>query len=360
MKGTIFFKNKPSIINTFTVVGPKEKQSKLGKSFDLALNDDKYGEATYEKAECKMLSMSVSKLITKSKLEKNDIDLIISGDLLNQIISSNFMARDFDIPFLGVYSACSSITECLILASTLIDSCHAKKIICAVGSHFATAERQYRYPLELGAIRPPQSQWTVTGAGSYLITQFKKGYPAITSATIGKVIDFGVTDVNNMGAAMAPAASSTLIQHLYNTKTKSSDYDLIITGDLGALGSRLLKHLALKSGVDISKNHVDSGELIYNIKEEDFQGGSGAGCSTVVMASYIYPKIKSGELKKVLFLATGALLSTVSSGQGESIPSISHAVVLESNNDWNVIYVYKSVYSWRFNLYFSATNNKFN
>lgn len=333
MKGTIFFKNKPSIINTFTVVGPKEKQSKLGKFYDLGLVDDKYGESTYEKAECKMLSMSVNKLIKKCNLKKEDIDLLISGDLLNQIISANFMARDYDIPFLGLYSACSTITESLILGSTIINSGFASNVICAVGSHFATAERQYRYPLELGAIRPPQAQWTVTGAGAYLLNPTTKGCPIITSATIGKVIDFGVTDVNNMGAAMAPAASSTLIEHLKNTNTKPSDYDLILTGDLGALGSRLLKHLTLKSGVDISKNHVDSGELIYNMEEENFQGGSGAGCTTVVTASYIYPKIKSGELKKVLFLATGALLSTVSSQQGESIPSISHAVVMESNND---------------------------
>ena len=333
MKGTIFFKNKPSVINTFTVVGPKEKSSKLGKLYDISLEDDKYGESTYEKAECKMLSMSVSKLIKKCNMQKDDIDVIISGDLLNQIISANFMARDFDTPFLGLYSACSTITESLIIGSTLIDSNYAKRVICAVGSHFATAERQYRYPLELGAIRPPQAQWTVTGAGSYLLSTTTKGYPIISSATIGKVIDFGVTDVNNMGAAMAPAASSTLIEHLTNTNTKPSDYDLILTGDLGALGSRLLKHLTLKSGIDISKNHVDCGELVYNIKEENFQGGSGAGCSTVVTGSYIYPKLKSGELKKVLFLATGALLSTVSSQQGESIPSISHAVVLESNND---------------------------
>ncbi len=340
MRGTIYFKNKPSIVNTFTVVGPKEKQSRLGNCYDVALNDDKYGESTYEKAECKMLSISVSKLIKKCNLEKKDIDIIISGDLLNQIISANFMARDFDIPFLGLYSACSTITESLIVGSILINSEYAKHIICAVGSHFATAERQYRYPLELGAIRPPQAQWTVTGAGAYMLTPNQKGSPIISSATIGKVIDFGVTDANNMGAAMAPAASSTLIEHLKNTKTKASDYDLILTGDLGALGSRLLKHLTLKNGVDISKNHVDSGELVYNMEEENFQGGSGAGCATVVMASYIYPKLKSGELNKVLFLATGALLSTVSSQQGESIPSISHAVVLESNNDWNDFNVY--------------------
>ena len=329
-KGTLFFKNKPSIFKTFSIVGPKEKQSKLGKYYDMALDDDKFDESTYEKAECKMLSTAVSKVIKKSNLKKDEIDLIISGDLLNQIISANFMARDFDVPFLGVYSACSTITESLILGASFINSNNFNNVVCAAGSHYATAERQYRYPLELGAIRPPQSQWTATGAGAYLLKPFIKGYPIITSATIGKVVDFGVLDANNMGAAMAPAAASTLKNHFLATNTTPKDYDLILTGDLGALGSRLVKHLMDKSGYDIF-NHVDSGELIYNLDEEDFQGGSGAGCGTVVMASYIYPKLLNGEFKRVLFSATGALLSTVSSQQGESIPGISHAVWLECN-----------------------------
>ncbi len=332
LSGTLFFKDKPCIFETFSIVGPKEKQSKLGRFYDMALDDDKFNESTYEKAECKMLSTAVSKVIKKAKHKENEIDVIISGDLLNQIISANFMARDFDNSFLGVYSACSTITESLILGASFINAKYFNNVVCAAGSHYATAERQYRYPLELGAIRPPQSQWTATGAGAYLIKPFLKGYPIITSATIGKVIDFGVTDANNMGAAMAPAAASTLKNHFIATKTTPKDYDLILTGDLGALGTRLLKHLMEKGGYDLF-NHVDSGELIYNLDEDDFQGGSGAGCGTVVMASYIYPKIKNGEFKKVLFAATGALLSTVSSQQGESIPSISHVICLESNND---------------------------
>ncbi len=328
--GTLFFKDKPCVFETFSIVGPKEKQSKLGKFYDVKLDDDKFNESTFEKAECKMLSTAVSKVIKKAKHKETDIDVIISGDLLNQIISANFMARDFDNSFLGVYSACSTITESLILGASFINAKYFNSVVCAAGSHYATAERQYRYPLELGAIRPPQSQWTTTGAGAYLIKPFLKGYPIITSATIGKVIDFGVTDANNMGAAMAPAAASTLKNHFIATKTTPKDYDLILTGDLGALGTRLLKYLMDKSGYDIY-NHVDSGELIYNLDEDDFQGGSGAGCGTVVMASYIYPKIKKGEFKKVLFAATGALLSTVSSQQGESIPSVSHVICLESN-----------------------------
>ncbi len=333
MNGTIQFKNCPRIKATYTVVGPKEKNSILGLNYDLRLNDDKFGESTYEKAECKMLSTAVRRVIKRAGLKEDDVGAILSGDLLNQIISANFMARDFKTPFLGLYSACSTITESLILGSSLIDSGYLNNVICATGSHFATAERQYRYPLELGSVRPPQSQWTATGAGAYILTSGEKGYPAITYATIGRVVDYGVTDANNMGAAMAPAANSTIIRHFKATNTNPKDYDLIVTGDLGALGSRLLKHLAVQSGYDLSRNHIDCGELIYNIDEENYQGGSGAGCGTVVMASYIYPKLKRKEVNRVLFVATGALLSTLSTQQGESIPSISHAIVLENLYD---------------------------
>ena len=333
MNGTIQFKSKPRLTATYTVVGPKEKNSVLGLNYDLRLNDDKFGESTYEKAECKMLSTAVKRVIRRAGLTEKDIGAILSGDLLNQIISANFMARDFKSPFLGLYSACSTITESLILGSILIDGGYLNNVICATGSHFATAERQYRYPLELGSVRPPQSQWTATGAGAYMLSSNVKGYPAITYATIGRVVDYGVTDANNMGAAMAPACNSTLIRHFKATNTTPKDYDLIVTGDLGALGSRLLKHLAKESGYDLSKNHVDCGELIYNMDEESFQGGSGAGCGTVVVASYIYPKLKLKEINNVLFLATGALLSTVSTQQGESIPGISHAIVLENIYD---------------------------
>lgn len=325
---TIVFKNKPSIISTYSIVGPKESQSPLKKCFDLKLNDDKFGQSTYEKAESKMLTTAIKNVIKKANLSESDIDTMILGDLLNQNISTSFSARNFSIPLLGVYSACSSITESLVLASTLIDGGYLKKVVTSTVSHFSTAERQYRYPLELGSVRPPQAQWTVTGAGSFLLSN-DKGFPFISNATIGTVTDYGVTDVNNMGAAMAPACMNTIKNHLKNTNTVANDYDLIVSGDLGALGSRLLKHLCQKEGIDLSRNHVDCGELIYNIEEKEFQGGSGAGCSAVVFASYIYPKLLKKQLKRVLFCATGALLSTVSSQQGESIPSISHAITVE-------------------------------
>ena len=276
-----------------------------------------------------MLTFAARQAIQNAGLKETDIDMFISGDLLNQIISASFTARDFDFPFLGVYGACSTLAESYALAATFIDGGYAKRIVAATGSHFSSAERQYRYPLELGNTRPPQAQWTVTGAGGALIAK-DGGAVAITSATFGKVVDFGVTDVNNMGAAMAPAACDTILTHLRDTGRTPDDYDLIVTGDLGALGSRIVKDLTWEKGVDIRKNHVDCGEIVYNVIEDEFQGGSGAGCSAVVFNSYLFDKLKKREINRVLLAATGALLSTVSSGQGESIPCICHAVAIEN------------------------------
>ena len=328
-KHTIYFEKQPRIISTGTIAGPKECAGVVGKYVDRALSDDMFGESTYEKAECKMLTFAIQKAIKNTALEEEGIDLMISGDLLNQIISASFAARDFDFPFLGVYGACSTMAESFALAASLINAGYFKKIVAATGSHFSSAERQYRYPLELGTTRPPQSQWTVTGAGGAVIAE-KGSHTAITGATFGKVVDFGVTDVNNMGAAMAPAACDSLLTHFKDTGLAPEDYDLILTGDLGALGSRIVKDLTWEKGVDIQPNHVDCGEIIYKVIEDEFQGGSGAGCSAVVFNSYIYDKLKRREINRVLFVATGALLSTVSSGQGESIPCIAHAVSIEN------------------------------
>ena len=332
---TIFFENKPRIIATGTIAGPKECAGIVGKYVDKCLADDTFGESTYEKAECKMLSYAITKAIENAGIAEKDIDLLISGDLLNQIISASFAARDFDFPFLGVYGACSTMAESMALAAAFVNAGYYKNIVAATGSHFSSAERQYRYPLELGNTRPPQAQWTVTGAGGCLIADMGRGNeekrcPAITCATIGKVVDYGITDVNNMGAAMSPSACSTILEHLKNTGRSTDYYDLIVTGDLGALGSRILKDLLWEKGVDIQPNHVDCGEIIYNVIEDEFQGGSGAGCSAVVFNSYIMDRLKKEEIHRVLFVATGALLSTVSSGQGESIPCISHAVAIEN------------------------------
>lgn len=331
---TIFFNNLPRIIATSSIAGPKECEGIIGNYVDRALTDDMFGESTFEKAECKMLSTVIDKVISNAGIRRDEVDALFSGDLLNQIISASFAARDFDIPFLGVYSACSTMSESMLLAASMVNAGYCKRAVAATGSHFASAERQYRYPLEQGTTRPPQSQWTVTGAGACLIaedgrTKNCNGNIKIVNGTMGKVVDFGVTDVNNMGAAMAPACADTLIRHFRDTDTGPEDYDLILSGDLGALGSRILKDLTWEKGFDISKNHVDCGEIIYKVVEDEFQGGSGAGCSAVVLNSYVLSKMNAGHYRRILFAATGALLSTVSSGQGESIPCISHAVRLE-------------------------------
>ncbi|MDE6585826.1 MAG: stage V sporulation protein AD [Clostridia bacterium] len=325
---TVFFNTSPCITSFAAVCGSKEKEGVLGKFADITLDDDMYEESTFEKAECKMLSTAISLAIQKGGYSEKDIDVLFSGDLLNQIISASFAARDFNFPFLGLYSACSTMSESLLLGAMLVNAGYVNRVVAATGSHFAAAERQYRYPLEQGTTRPPQSQWTVTGAGACVIAHEGEGIK-IVNGTMGKVVDYGVTDVNNMGAAMAPACADTLIRHFRDTETTPDDYDIIISGDLGALGSRILKDLTWEKGFDISEKHVDCGEIVYNVIEDEFQGGSGAGCSAVVLSSYILTKMRAGQYKRVLFAATGALLSTVSSGQGESIPCISHAVQLE-------------------------------
>lgn len=326
---TMFFKNAPRIVAASTVAGPKECAGLVGKYVDYPLADDMFSESTFERAERKMLLYALRSSMEKAGL-CDGVDVILSGDLLNQIISASFAARETGLPYLGIYGACSTMSEGILLASVLVDGGYAKTAAAATGSHFASAERQYRYPLELGTTRPPQSQWTVTGAGSAIISRRGSG-PRVTCATVGKVVDFGVSDVNNMGAAMAPAACDVILAHLRDTDRTPSYYDLILTGDLGILGSRIVKDLAWEKGVDLFENHDDCGALIYKRAEDEFQGGSGAGCCAVFLNSYILHKMANRELNRVLFVATGALLSTVSSGQGETIPCVAHAVALEND-----------------------------
>ncbi len=253
---TVFFKNAPRITSFAAVVGSKESAGVLGNYADVTLQDDMYEESTFEKAECKMLATAIALAIEKGGYSEKDIDVLLSGDLLNQIISASFAARDFNFPFLGVYNACSTMSEAMLIAAAFVNAGYIRRAVAATGSHFASAERQYRYPLELGCTRPPQAQWTVTGAGGCVISSGGSGIK-IVNGTMGKVCDYGVTDVNNMGAAMAPAAADTILQHFKDTQTDPCDYDLILTGDLGALGSRIVKDLTWEKGFDISKNHVD-------------------------------------------------------------------------------------------------------
>ncbi len=326
---TITFKNKPKIIGEYSVAGQKEGYGNFKEYFDYVLKDDKFGEKTFEKAERKIIEHTIFKAIDSANLAVKDIDLLVSGDLLNQIISSSFSARHFDSTFIGLYGACSTMAESLAIGACMVDGKHFNNVACATGSHFSTVERQYRYPLELGNQRPPVSQWTVTGAGCSVLSLTGNSPISITKATFGKVTDYGIMDVNNMGAAMAPAAMRTIITHFKDTKTTPDDYDLILTGDLGKLGSEIFLDLMEHSGCKLGNNYNDCGQMMFNNNQKTFQGGSGAGCSAIVLNSYVIKKMKEGVFKRVLFAATGALLSPLSSQQGESIPGICHAIVLE-------------------------------
>ena len=325
-KQTVIFDNKPKVKGKSAIVGEKEGQGNFGKYFDYVLKYDNFGEDTFEKAERKMLEFAISSAIKDAGLNEKDIDLMLCGDLLNQIISSSFAARDLDITFLGMYGACSTMAETLAVASCFIDAGYFNNIVCATGSHFSTAERQYRNPLELGNQRPHVSQWTVTGAGCTILGKSNQSNICINSATFGKVTDFGIKDVNNMGAAMAPSAMSTMIAHFEDTKSNPEDYDLILTGDLGKLGSEIFLDLMENKGYKLGVNYNDCGQMMFNNLQKTFQGASGAGCSASILNSYVLDKMQNGEYKRVLLVATGALLSTLSSQQGESIPGISHAV----------------------------------
>ena len=325
---TIFLKNQPRIIGSYAIVGPKEGKGNFAPYFDYIMKNDFFGEKTFEKAERKMLETAITGVIQNAKLQPKDIDLMIAGDLLNQIISSSYAARAFQFPFLGLYGACSTMAESLAVGSVLIDGGFFQNIVCCTGSHFSTAERQYRFPLELGNQRPPTSQWTVTGAGASVVSLQGDG-PRITAVTFGKVVDWGINDVNNMGGAMAPAARDTLLAHLKNTKTKPDDYDLIVTGDLGKLGSEILIDLMEDEGVTLGLNYGDCGQMYYRREQKTLCGASGAGCCATVFNSYIMKKLKEGEYKKILFLPTGALLSTTSSQQGDTIPCVCHGIQIE-------------------------------
>jgi stage V sporulation protein AD len=327
---TIVFKNPPFVIGRMSVVGQKEGCGPISDFFDIVLPDDKLKQKTFEKAETIMLKNAIDGAIKKSGLREKEIDCMIGGDLLNQITSSQYVAREYSMPFLGVYSACSTMSESLLLGSILIDGGYFNNIVCSTCSHFATAERQFRYPLEYGCQRPPYSQWTVTGAGSMVLSKFDNGDGMkITKAVIGKVVDYGTCDLNNMGASMAPACADTLFALLRETNTKPTDYDFIVSGDLGKLGSDILRELMKGKGVNLGSNYHDCGCLIYDHSQKCYQGGSGAGCSATVVSSYILEKMKSGEFSRVAYLATGALMSSQSCFQGETIPCISHAIVFE-------------------------------
>ena len=331
---TIKMKNNVYIISGYSMVGPLEGKGPLKDFFDYVIQDDTLKEKTFEKSERKLLKNIILGSVEKAGLNISDIDFFLGGDLLNQIVSSSYTARELEIPFIGLYSACATMAEALALSAIFIDNKLAQNIVAGTCTHFSSAERQYRFPLELGNQRPPTAQWTITGGGASVVSN-KPSKIKISAVTFGKVTDFGIADVNNMGAAMAPAACGTIKAHLENLKRTVDDYDFIATGDLGKLGSEILIDLMERDGIILKQNYSDCGCMIYDKTERVFMGGSGAGCSASVLNSYILKKLKKGDFKRILLVSTGALMSTTSSQQGDTIPGIAHAVEIERVEEEN-------------------------
>jgi len=321
----------PTIRSFASTVGKKEGDGPLGKFFDEVSDDSYFGQKTWEQGESELLKRTVLRAISKGGLVPDDIDYMFAGDLLNQCITSTYGLRDLNIPLLGIYGACSTMSEGLVLASLFTDSGIGGNIIAATSSHFCTAERQFRFPLSYGSVRTPTAQWTCTASGAAVVSP-KASAPFIRAVTIGKIVDLGVSDANNMGAAMAPAAAYVIKTFLRDTAMEPSDFDAIVTGDLGTVGSKLLIELLRGDGIDISSCHRDCGIMMFDESQDVHAGGSGCGCSASVLCGFFLPKLRTGELKNILFCATGALMSTTASQQGESIPSISHAVYISSES----------------------------
>lgn len=327
---TIKLENEVNIASYASVVGQKEHEGPLGEYFDKYYEDELFGKDSFEQAESKMQELAVSEALNKSGRKPDDINVILAGDLLNQCIASSYGLRELNIPFIGLYGACSTMALSLSLASLLVEGGSATRAVAVTSSHFCGSERQYRFPLEYGNQRTPTAQWTVTGSGAAVV-EIGKDDPKIKEITFGKIVDLGVTDMNNMGAAMAPAAADTIKSYLDDTNTKPEDYDLILTGDLGKVGSELLIHLLKLDKTDISKVHNDCGKMIFDIDKQDVHaGGSGCGCSASVFCSYIMQSLKANKFNNILFCATGALMSPTASMQGESIPGIAHLVHIVS------------------------------
>ena len=322
----------PSFAGWANVAGKKEGEGPLADTFDYIDGDDTFGEATWEKSESSMQKQALSLALNKVGQAASALDWLFAGDLLNQCIGSGFAIRGQDVPFFGLYGACSTMGEGLSLASMSIDGGFAQFAGVVTSSHFCSAERQYRTPLEYGGQRTPTAQWTVTGSGAVILAKDGPG-PHITHITTGKVVDKGIKDANNMGAAMAPAAYDTLAAHFQATGTGPEDYDLVLTGDLGVLGHQIVGDLFAQDGVDMSQNYQDCGMLLYDIQKQDMHAGaSGCGCAASVLCGYLLRQMEENHLQKILFAPTGALLSPTSSFQGESIPSICHALTIQTGD----------------------------
>ena len=325
---TVTLESRPSIISNAAVVGKKEGEGPLAPEFDKIFEDTTMGQDCWEKAESELIKASIYTAIEKADISKDEVQAVYSGDLLSQCIGSTFGIRELELPFCGIYGACSTMALTMLQASLAIESGGFDCCIAATSSHFCSAEKQFRYPLEYGGQRPPTAQWTVTGSGAVVLKRKQDNHPYIHQVHLGTIQDLGIKDANNMGAAMAPAARKTISDFLRDTSTKPEDYDIILTGDLGSVGSKLLRELLLtEDGIDISRVHSDCGLLIFDSEAQDVHsGGSGCGCSASVLCSHALNGMRTGLYRNILFIATGALLSTVSAKEGESIPGIAHLI----------------------------------
>ena len=326
---TVALETPPAVAAFANIGGKLEAQGPLGDSFDETSSDSFFGEKTWEKAESVMQKRALQRALDKAGWLPSDLDYVFAGDLLNQCIGSSFSLREFHVPFYGLYGACSTMGESLALAAMSIDGGFARRAAAMTSSHFCTAERQYRMPVPYGNQRTPTAQWTATAAGCTLLADDGPG-PYVTHITCGKIVDKGITDANNMGAAMAPAAYDTLSAFFRETQTQPSDYDLVITGDLGELGHSIVRDFFRRDGIELP-NLQDCGLLLYSREQQDMHAGaSGCGCSAAVLNGYLLSKLRAGTWRKIVFAPTGALLSPTSSFQGESIPSVCHAVCLSA------------------------------
>ena len=327
---TYLLENTPSVLSFGAVGSKKESEGPLGRYFDVINPDSSFGESSWEKAESKMVQISVGQALSKGNFEADQIDVAFAGDLLNQCIGSAYGLRDLGIPFVGLYGACSTMAESLALAALFVDTAIAKKALAVTSSHFCSAERQFRFPLEYGGQRTPTAQWTVTGAGAVILAAGGQG-PKITHVTTGMIVDAGIKDANSMGSAMAPAAYETLKAHFTETGRSPNYYDAIFTGDLGAQGHDILQALFRADGVELDARYMDCGVLMFDLNTQNVGcGGSGCGCCASVLGGHILDAMNKGVWQRVLVAATGALMSPTSAQQGDSIPGICHAVAIES------------------------------
>ena len=329
-KYTLRLENRPRVQGFASIVGKKEGDGPLERYFDAVHDDTTLGQDSWEKAESRLQQEAAEEAIKKAGVTEQDIQYILAGDLLNQCISSTFGLQSLNIPFWGQYGACSTMAQTLSLASVLVDAGAAERCLAVTSSHFCSAERQFRFPLEYGGQRTPTAQWTATASGAVVVGQSGDG-PWVSAVTAGRIRDLGIKDAANMGAAMAPAAAQTLFDFLTDTQTKPDDYDLILTWDLGLIGSSLMEEILRRDGIEIAPVHNDCGLMLYDREKQDVHaGGSGCGCSWAVLCSVVLQRMCRKKLRNVLFIGTGALMSTTSSQQGESIPGIAHLVYLQA------------------------------